>query len=43
MIHAELASYLPGFIAAYLILLVGSLSPGPQWLFAAFKIATSES
>ena len=28
MILADLASYIPGFMAAYLILLVGSLSPG---------------
>lgn len=27
---AELTSYLPGFAAAYLVLLVGSLSPGPS-------------
>ena len=30
MILADLASYIPGFMAAYLILLVGSLSPGPS-------------
>lgn len=37
----ELAIYLPGFIAAYSILLVGALSPGPS-VAMLIGIATSE-
>ena len=41
MTIAELAPYFPGFIAAYLILLVGSLSPGPS-VALLIGIATSQ-
>jgi len=41
LIFVELAPYFPGFIAAYLILLVGSLSPGPS-VALLIGIATSQ-
>ena len=41
MILAELVPYLPGFIAAYLILIMGSLSPGPS-VALLIGVATSQ-